>query len=365
MQGSSHQVIPIFNGKKYDFWSIKMATIFRTRNLWSVVEEGVPAGPVQKGETPETARAKTLKEDVEANDTMALQILQTAVTDQIFSRIAAASSSKEAWDALKDEYQGSPQLSYHGEKESNSQLIQKLLISLPAKFDSIHEKRELLHEKKAQEREHSMFVPKEENPVSNKTTPTAMSIKARSGVVFTRAKTTQQKSVETNRRRRSWQETEDASEESTTTLGADVWLIDSGCTNHMTKEERYFSHINRSIKVPIRVGNGDIVMTAGKGDITVMTSHGKKIIKNVFLVPGLEKNLLSVPQIISSVYQVRFQDKRCIIQDANGKEIMDIQMTNKSFKIKLSSVEEEAMTANAQMEETWHKRLGHVSSKRS
>ncbi|CAA7038956.1 unnamed protein product [Microthlaspi erraticum] len=174
MQGSSHQVIPIFNGEKYDFWSIKMTTILKTRKLWSVVEEGVPVEPAAVEETPETARAKTLREEASTNDTVALQILQTAVTDQIFSRIAAATSSKEAWDALKDEYQGSPQvrlvklqtlrreyenlkmydgedvktftdklvdlenqLTYHGEKKTSAQLIQKILISLPAKFDSI------------------------------------------------------------------------------------------------------------------------------------------------------------------------------------------------------------------------------------
>jgi precorrin-6B methylase 1 len=90
----------------------------------------------------------------------------------------------------------------------------------------------------------------------------------------------------------------------------------------MTKEERYFSNINRSIKVPIRGGNGDIVMTAGKGDITVMTRHGKRIIKNVFLVPGLEKNLLSVPQIISSGYRVLFFKTR----DASSK----MQMARRS-----------------------------------
>ncbi|RID49429.1 hypothetical protein BRARA_H00230 [Brassica rapa] len=44
------------------------------------------------------------------NDTLALQILQTAVSDHIFSRIAATSTSKEAWDALKEEYEGSPQV---------------------------------------------------------------------------------------------------------------------------------------------------------------------------------------------------------------------------------------------------------------
>ncbi|CAL9220210.1 unnamed protein product, partial [Arabidopsis halleri] len=118
-------------------------------------------------ETPETAAAKAKREEAMASDTMALQILQTAVTDQIFSRIAAAGTSKEAWEALKTEYEGSSQvrliklqalrreyenlkmydgeniksftdklivlenqLTYHGEKKTNSQVVQKILISL-------------------------------------------------------------------------------------------------------------------------------------------------------------------------------------------------------------------------------------------
>lgn len=169
-----NQVIPIFDGEKYDFWSIKMTTILKTRKLWSVVEEGVGAPPAQMDETPETARARSLREEAMMNDTLTLQILQTAVSDHIFSRIAAASTSKEAWDALKEEYEGSPQvrliklqtlrreyenlkmyenedikvftdkivelanqLTYHGEQKTDVQLIQKILISLPAKFDSI------------------------------------------------------------------------------------------------------------------------------------------------------------------------------------------------------------------------------------
>ncbi|CAA7026159.1 unnamed protein product [Microthlaspi erraticum] len=108
--------------------------------------------------------------------------------------------------------------------------------------------------------------------------------------------------------------------------------------------------MDKSIQVPIKLGNGSIVMTAGKGDITVMTSCGKKTIKNVFLVPGLEKNLLSVPQIISSGYQIYFQNKKCIIPDAYGKKTMEIPMTHKSFRIKMSYVFEEAMNANKQEE---------------
>lgn len=156
-----------------------------------------------------------------------------------------------------------------------------------------------------------------------------------------------------------------ASEASTIVMEG-VWLVDSGATNHMTNEENYFSRLDRSIKVPIEIGNGGTVMTAGKGDITVMTKGGKRTIRNVFLVPGLAKNLLSVPQIVSSGYRVKFQEKRCIIEDEKGRRIMDIPMTHKSYRIRMSSAQvEETMSASEQGKmETWHKRLGHVGNKR-
>lgn len=156
-----------------------------------------------------------------------------------------------------------------------------------------------------------------------------------------------------------------ASEEAPETTRENVWLVDSGCTNHMTKEESYFTRLDRSIKIPIRVGNGAFVMTDGKGDITVKTNRGKRVIKDVFLVPGLEKNLLSVPQIVSHGYHVLFEDKRCIILDPMGRKIMEIDMVRKSFPIKWSSSKESAMTAREEEDmELWHRRLGHVGNSR-
>lgn len=66
------------------------------------------------------------------------------------------------------------------------------------------------------------------------------------------------------------EENQEASEE-------DVWLIDSGCTNHMTPNEKRFVNINTSINVPIGVGNGAVLVSKGKGDIKVMTKKGVKI----------------------------------------------------------------------------------------
>lgn len=52
-----------------------------------------------------------------------------------------------------------------------------------------------------------------------------------------------------------------ARQEDQNSLRENIWLIDSGCTNHMTPRETLFIRINTNIKVPIRIENGDVLMT--------------------------------------------------------------------------------------------------------
>ncbi|KAL1190822.1 hypothetical protein V5N11_006155 [Cardamine amara subsp. amara] len=148
-----------------------MKTILKTRKLWDVIENGVPAIVSTSVNTPEMTKKQ---EDLVMKDMMALQILQTAVTDAIFPRIAPATSANDAWNALEMEFQGSSQvrminlqslrreyenlkmkdgedikvfteklidlgnqLRVHGEEKTDYQIVQKILISLPEKFDSI------------------------------------------------------------------------------------------------------------------------------------------------------------------------------------------------------------------------------------
>ncbi|CAL9244194.1 unnamed protein product, partial [Arabidopsis halleri] len=149
------------------------------------------------------------------------------------------------------------------------------------------------------------------------------------------------------------QEKQDLNEENS-------WLIDSGCTNHMTPDEKIFIRINTSVNVPIKVGNGAVLITKGKGDIEVMTMKGKRVIRDVFLVPKLGKNLLSVPQMISNGYQVTFKENKCIIHDRTRRKIGEVPMRNKSFHIKWQASEETAMMAKNEDATIWHKRLGHT-----
>ena len=81
--------IPIFKGEGYVFWSIKMKTLFKSQDLWELVENGYP----------DRDDEDKLREN-RKRDSKALFFIQQAVHESIFSRIAAATTAKEAWNIL-------------------------------------------------------------------------------------------------------------------------------------------------------------------------------------------------------------------------------------------------------------------------
>ncbi|KAJ0017176.1 hypothetical protein Pint_11955 [Pistacia integerrima] len=98
--------IPIFTGRKYDTWRIKMETNFLSQDLWDIVNEGISIP--ESTSTLSEQQQKQLKESSQKN-AAALYILQQAVEDDIFSKIYAVKTAKEAWTALKEKFQGNTQ----------------------------------------------------------------------------------------------------------------------------------------------------------------------------------------------------------------------------------------------------------------
>ena len=82
-------LIPVFKGEGYGFWSIRMMTLFKSQDLWDLVEQGY-------ADPDEETRLKENKK----KDSKALVIIQQAVHDSIFSQIAVATTSKQAWSTL-------------------------------------------------------------------------------------------------------------------------------------------------------------------------------------------------------------------------------------------------------------------------
>ncbi|XP_031252336.1 uncharacterized protein LOC116110254 [Pistacia vera] len=110
----------------------------------------------------------------------------------------------------------------------------------------------------------------------------------------------------------------------------DDWLIDSGCTNHMTTNLEDFVNLDKSYHSKVKVGNMEFVVVKRRGNIVVQSKTSIKLIPNVLYMPNISHNLLSVGQMIEKKYALHFQDQFCTILDSEGNELMRVKMMEKA-----------------------------------
>ena len=70
-----------------------------------------------------------------------------------------------------------------------------------------------------------------------------------------------------------------------------VWMVDNGCSNHMTHEAAIFKNSDKSFKTKVKLGNGEYINVKGKGVIVVETSSGTKFTHDVLYVPYQSKSI--------------------------------------------------------------------------
>ncbi|KAL8096063.1 hypothetical protein AgCh_037136 [Apium graveolens] len=141
------------------------------------------------------------------------------------------------------------------------------------------------------------------------------------------------------------------------------WLIDSGCTNHMTNDKEILRDLRPTNITKVRIGNGDYISVKGKGTAAIASCSGTRLISDVLYVPDIQQNLLSVCQLTERGFKVIFEDKHCLIKDAANQDIFIIRMKGKSFSLNPLEEEQSAFTIKENITEVWHKRLGHYYHK--
>jgi hypothetical protein len=152
---------------------------------------------------------------------------------------------------------------------------------------------------------------------------------------------------------------------------SNIWFLDSGCSNHMTGNKELFEDLDTSVKSQIKLGNDNIVEVMGKGAINVITKTGKKTIPDVYFVPGLKHNLISVGQLTQKGYRVSFENNVCTIFDIPPSKmvIAKIKMTNnRMFPLHMKSEMMEKIGASFKASSqdqawVWHLRYGHLNFK--
>ncbi|MCO5569448.1 hypothetical protein L7F22_023160 [Adiantum nelumboides] len=153
----------------------------------------------------------------------------------------------------------------------------------------------------------------------------------------------------------------------------EVCYIDSGCSNHMSGREDFFSNL----QPPKRRGfveTGDNMEHAIQhtGDVRLGEGHKASGLSKVLHAPTIAKNLISVGKMVDNNYQVKFNHKGCFIQDpkngyqliANGKKegrMFTLDIGQESRHKAMYVTNDSRRIGDLDL---WHKRCGHINIQR-
>jgi len=90
-----HVHLPVFEGKNFDQWSVKIKLIFRFQDVLEIVNEGVTALAANATDVQQTAHR-----ELKQKDGKAMFLMHQSVSNEIFDKIMHYESAKEIF--IKD-----------------------------------------------------------------------------------------------------------------------------------------------------------------------------------------------------------------------------------------------------------------------
>nr|GEX40786.1 hypothetical protein [Tanacetum cinerariifolium] len=141
-----------------------------------------------------------------------------------------------------------------------------------------------------------------------------------------------------------------------------LWIIDSGCSKHMTGNRALLTNFVDKFLEMVRFGNNDFVVIAGYRDVVI----GSMAIKKVFYVEGLGHNLFSVGQFCNKGLEVAFRKSTCSVRTEGGVYLLTGDRSSNLYTIALNEVASNSLAcllAKASYSQSWlwHQRLSHLN----
>ncbi|CAN6686895.1 unnamed protein product [Malus baccata var. baccata] len=385
---------PIFNGENFDFWQIRMKTIFRSHELWNIVEMGFLPPAKAEGEIAE-AEMKLHRENL-VKDARALGIIQGAVIAYVIenTRDIDVIDAQDVVAILKG-YE--LRLTRH-EENSTERAFSSLDISsknskVGNQFTNTDGSKSQKKFKFKGKQWTNRFIPGVRNKANNYEGACKYCDKLHYGECWLKGKIKCHKcgklghiarvcNLNKNVQQGNFANKVVEQKNFTNKMGepgnlfmvkqstevkavSDAWYIDSACSNHMTSREELLVEIDRSIKAKVQVGTWVLVDVKGKGTLVIDTDKGKRYIREVMLVPGIAENLLSVGQMTEHGYFMIFGDYKVDIfydRTLTNLVVSVKQKGNRCFPLVFKSNDHLVLKTNVHQSSTmWHKRFGHLN----
>ncbi|GJV64547.1 putative RNA-directed DNA polymerase [Tanacetum coccineum] len=148
-----------------------------------------------------------------------------------------------------------------------------------------------------------------------------------------------------------------------------LWFLDSGCSNHMCGNKERFVDLDESFSNTVKLGNNTRMTVEGKGSMKLVLNEATYVIKDVYYVPELKNNLLSIGQLQQKGLSFLFQSDLCkVFHPGRGLIFQSRMSTNRMYPLSEDANEtteqkaDECMySSDDDIAKLWHERLGHIS----
>ncbi|KAH9687063.1 hypothetical protein KPL70_014633 [Citrus sinensis] len=145
----------------------------------------------------------------------------------------------------------------------------------------------------------------------------------------------------------------------------EAWFLDSGCSNHMNGSKEWFTDIDEQFRQSVKLGNDIKMAVKGRGNVKFQVNGITQVITNVYYVPELKNNLLSIGQLQEKGVTILIKDGVCGVYHLRKGLIMQTTMsTNRMFVILVTKLPTNSTCFQAISEDNthlWHCRYGHLS----
>lgn len=145
----------------------------------------------------------------------------------------------------------------------------------------------------------------------------------------------------------------------------DEWVMDTGCSYHMTHKREWFCDLNEDVGGSVRMGNKTVARVKGVGSIKVVNEDGAVIVlSNVRYIPDMDRNLLSLGTFERDGFSFESKDGVLSIKDGDVR-VLTGRRYDTLYLLRWRLSPQESLVAQVKSDDTvlWHRRLCHMSQK--